>query len=1256
MQPADGGKATGSRATSPDDAVRAVALGASGLTAIMATVAVDPWEYQGLLDGRPVNVMLDSGAAANFLSARVAAELGLKLLTPRSDEIGLAQMPNGSTSECQATKLLSLRIGGHRDKIAFNATRLDGYDVILGQAWFRKHNPLINWRNGRTVIQREHDEIVLHPKGPAAPMVEPVHSTPISLSAMQFGKAIKNGEQAFTVLLRPVDRDRPLSPDPHGEDPDQRVPVDSRGAATSKLPETARAGSTVGTVDLPEDLPSDLRKLLQTYRDVFPVALPAGLPPSREVDHAIELELGAPPPSRPTYRMSFLELEELEKQLKEYSDNGWIRPSQSPYGAPILFVKKKDGSTRMCTDYRALNKITKKNVYPLPRIDELLDRLQGAKFFTKIDLRQGYHQIRIKDADVEKTAFRTRYGHYEYLVLPFGLTNAPATFMGLMNEVFRPLLDKSVVIYLDDILIYSRSWEDHKRHIAEVLDRLRAHQLYAKVSKCEFGKSKVEFLGHVVSNDGVAVDQKKIEAIQSWPPPQNIHDLRAFLGLANYYRRFVENYSKLTLPLTRMLKKGATVNMQEEEMSAFRLIKEALTKAPVLAVADPQLGYRIVTDASDFALGAILLQDQGHGFQPIAYESRKLQPAELRRNVYEKEMLAILHSLKAWRCYVEGRPIELVTDHESLKWLMTQKELDRQQAKWVQTLSPFDIEIIYKPGRVNPADALSRHPLHRLSAVSLVQTTPELLKEFADAYELDPLYSTDSSVTRTVSLTSHPDAGPPAPGRIGSQTSTAVRSTDCHKRGSLWYKEGPGTYQVCVPDRQELRHLVIREAHDAPVGAHFGMDKTLWRVEQAFHWPKMSADVREYVRSCDLCQRSKPAQGKTRGLLQPLPIPTDRWEEVSMDFVTGLPVTPKGHDAALVIVDRLSKWAYFIPTRTTDDAKETAEIFHDVVFVRHGMPKRIVSDRDPKFTSNFWGSFFTAMGTHLGMSTAYHPQTDGQTERVNRVLEEALRSYVTASQEDWDRYLPSLQFAYNTARHTSTGETPFFLTYGRNPIVPSVLIGDALSTTDRRVPAAEDYLEELRSAMARAIAKLKLSQDRQRKVADRRRQDQQYAVGDRVLLSTANLAIPSKLTRKLSKLYEGPFVIEARVGQNAYRLTLPEAVKIHPVINVSQLRPYHDPSDKFPDRSSDPSPPVVIDGEDEWEVEAVLNHRDVAAGRQQRRQYLVKWVGYSTLHNTWEPAEHLDHAKEEVDRYLERANRDRRLTRRSTRAHAGQTA
>jgi transposase InsO family protein len=932
--------------------------------------------------------------------------------------------------------------------------------------------------------------------------------------------------------------------------------------------------------------------------------------------------------------MSFQELEELEKQLREYTGNGWIRPSQSPYGAPILFVKKKDGTTRMCTDYRALNKITKKNVYPLPRIDELLDRLQGAKFFTKIDLRQGYHQIRIKEADVEKTAFRTRYGHYEYMVLPFGLTNAPATFMGLMNEVFRPLLDKSVVVYLDDILVYSRTWADHLRDVGEVLARLRDSQLYAKMSKCEFGKESVEFLGHVVSNKGVQVDAKKVEAVRAWPPPTNIHDLRAFLGLANYYRRFVHNYSKLTLPLTRMLKKGAAVHMGVAEMEAFDSVKEALTTAPVLAVADPRLGYRIVTDASDFAIGAILLQDQGNGWQPIAYESRKLQPAELRRNVYEKEMLAVLHALKAWRCYVEGRPIELVTDHESLKWLLTQKELDRQQAKWVHTLSQFDIDIVYRPGRVNPADALSRHPMHKLAAVSVVQTAPDLLKRFAAAYELDHLYRT-SVPMGTGNVPTVRDHRTRASSRIGSPDGPVQRGPPgSRKQGDLWYQEVRGAYRICVPSDPTLRQLVLREAHDAPLGAHFGIDKTLARVEQTYTWPGVAADVREYVKSCDQCQRNKPMVGRTRGLLQPLPIPTEPWEEVSLDFITGLPKTKDGHDAILVIVDRLTKWAYFIPTVTTADAKETARLFHDFVFARHGMPKRLVSDRDTRFTSHFWRALFEAMGTTLGMSTAYHPQTDGQTERVNRVLEEALRGYVGVLQTDWDRQLPSLQFAYNTAKHSSTGETPFFLNYGRHPIIPgSLLGGPPPAARVRRVPATQDFVNELRTSIANATAVLEKSRERYKKVADTKRQEQEYAVGDRVLLSTANVALPRNLSRKLAKLYDGPFKVKARVSTNAYELELPASVQLHPVFNVSQLRPYHDPSAKFPGRVIDPQPPVVVDGEEEYEVEEILSHRDA----RRRREYLVKWAGYSSLHNTWEPLSNLKNAQGAVDRYLAEA-------------------
>ena len=402
--------------------------------------------------------------------------------------------------------------------------------------------------------------------------------------------------------------------------------------------------------------------------------------------------------------------------------------------------------------------------------------------------------------------------------------------------------------------------------------------------------------------------------------------------------------------------------------------------------------------------------------------------------------------------------------------------------------------------------------------------------------------------------------------RIGSPDGAVqVGPPGSRKEGDLWYQEVNGVYKVCVPSDPSLRQLVLREAHDAALGGHFGMDKTLARLKQTYTWPNMSADVREYVRSCDQCQRNKPAGGKTRGLLQPLPVPTDPWEEVSLDFVSGLPKTKDGHDCILVIVDRLTKWAYFIPIVTTADAKKTARVFHDFVFARHGMPKRLVSDRDTRFTSHFRKALFEAMGTSFGMSTAYHPQTDGQTERVNRVLEEALRAYVDVLQTDWDRRLASMQFAYNTAKHSSTGETPLFLNYGRHPIIPGSLLGGSPPAARvRRVPATQDFVNELRTSIANAKAALERSRERYKKVADTKRQEQEYAVGDRVLLSTANVTLPRNLTRKLAKLYDGPFKVKARVSTNAYELELPASVQLHPVFNVSQLRPYHDPSACFP--------------------------------------------------------------------------------------------
>ena len=425
---------------------------------------------------------------------------------------------------------------------------------------------------------------------------------------------------------------------------------------------------------------------------------------------------GAKAPVNRMYKMSFTELDELKKQLAELVEAGYVEPSKSPFGAPVLFVHKKDGGERMCIDYRALNKLTIKNSYPLPRIDELLDRLLGAKVFSKIDLRSGYHQIRIAEGDEEKTAFRTRYGHYQFKVMPFGLTNAPATFMHLMNSIFREELDAFVIVFLDDILIYSRDLKQHEEHLRKVLTVLRQHQLYAKLSKCAFARREIDFLGYIVNDRGISVDPAKTAAINDWPTPTTPTHVRSFIGLCSYYRRFVESFANIAAPLHDLTKKDTPTPLPwtPEHEAAFRQLKQKMMTAPLLAVPDPDKPWTICTDASDVAIGAILLQDHGHGLQPVAYESRKLREAEHNYAVHEKEALAVIHALQTWRCYVQGRSIEVVTDHQALKYLQTQPQLSRRQGRWMEFLQTFrpGLEITYKPGKVNPADALSRRADH----------------------------------------------------------------------------------------------------------------------------------------------------------------------------------------------------------------------------------------------------------------------------------------------------------------------------------------------------------------------------------------------------------------------------------------------------------------------------------------------------------------------------------------------------------------
>ncbi|CAI7820731.1 unnamed protein product [Closterium sp. NIES-53] len=478
------------------------------------------------------------------------------------------------------------------------------------------------------------------------------------------------------------------------------------------------------------DVPDDLAALLKQYCGIFPNDLPIGLPPQRPHDHRIELEPGAQPAVQRQFRLTQPELDELRKLLDYLLKKEFIRPSSSPFAAPILFTPKKDGGFCMCIDYRALNRVTIKSRYPIPRADELIDQLRTAWVFSKIDLRGGYHQICDNPPDCPKTAFQICYGSFEYTVMPFGLTNAPATFQMTMNEAFCPLFDKCVIVYLDDIMIYSTDRAEHLQDIKDVFQILSENRLLTKASKCEFLHDGLEFLGHVILADGMEIDPKKITTIQAWHTPTNLTKLQSFLGFVNYVCRFVPDMAKLTAPSTDLLRKGVEYTKGEKEQAAF--------SPPVLRIADPHRLFELVTDASDIAVGAVLLQDFGNGLQPIAYESRKLHPPERNYPIHDREMLAIMHAFKVWRCYLTGADATVRTDHRALQYLRAQPNLNSRQIRWL------DYTVTYKKGTSNIADALTR-PTAQLHAILLAQTDPLLTGLFTHGYRIDPFFTTGNS-------------------------------------------------------------------------------------------------------------------------------------------------------------------------------------------------------------------------------------------------------------------------------------------------------------------------------------------------------------------------------------------------------------------------------------------------------------------------------------------------------------------------------
>eukprot|EP00253_Pinus_taeda_P011485 PITA_11485 len=730
-------------------------------------------EFEGKISNLTIYVLIDPGATLSYVSPKVVERCNLQSVKFKNP--WLVQLATGAKRRVTAKiNDCPFVIADQPVTADLNILPLGSYDILIGMDWLEKHWSLVDCKT-KVIYYRDQQGNRKEMQG----IKQPVQVRPIT--ANQLIKCIRKGCQVYAIQV---------------------------GYANSK-------DKSISLHSIP---------IIQEFTDVFLEEIP-GLPPRRNIDFTIELIPGAAPVSRAPYRMSTPELTELKMQLQELLDKEYIRPSVSPWGAPVLFVKKKDGTLRMCIDYRQLNKLTIKNKYPLPQIDELFDQVKGATVFSKIDLRSGYHQIRIKDEDIAKTAFRTR--------------------------------------------------------------------------------------------------------------------------------RFVEGFSKVAFPITSLQKKGRAFQWTPNCQKSFEQLKQLLTTAPILSIADPHKDYVVCTDASKEGLGGVLMQEG----RVIAYESRKLKEHEQRYSAYDLELAAVIHALKMWRHYLLGRKFLLLTDHHSLTSYFNQPTLNARQARWMDFLSGFDFDIKHLQGKANRvADALSRkvQSLYEISTTGWKNPFLDMIKEISGQ---------DTEYQQLKQQIQQSD------GKDSQQEFTIDDA------GIVYFKQ-----RIYVPNQNKIKGLIMDEFHISHYAGHLGYQKMMTAIRKEYFWPGMKKDIVEYLARCLECQQIKAEHQHPAGLLQPLPIPEWKWEIISMDFITGLPRTKKNNDSIMVVVDKLSKAAHFIPVHPTFRAAQIAHIFMQNVFRLHGLPKTIISDRDVKFTSAFWKTLFADLGTQLNFSTTYHPQTDGQTD------------------------------------------------------------------------------------------------------------------------------------------------------------------------------------------------------------------------------------------------------------------------------------
>ena len=923
----------------------------------------------------------------------------------------------------------------------------------------------------------------------------------------------------------------------------------------------------LSNTDLNENQKEQIKELIRIFSDVFSDQTGR----TTKLQHQINLLPGSRPYNSPPFRYAPARRQVIEDNLKEMADQGIISPSQSPWAAPVILAPKKDGSLRFCIDYRKLNAMTVRDAYPIPRIDDTLDSLQEAKFVSTLDLRSGYWQVEMERNSRDKTAFVTHKGLFQFNVMPFGLTNAPATFQRLMDIVLAGLKWQCCLVYIDDVVIYSPTFEQHLTDLKNVFEALRTANLTLKASKCQFCRKEMRYLGHIITQQGIKPDPDLVKSVTHFPQPKKIKDVQSFLGLTGYYRKFIRDYAKIAEPLLQQLRNNQRNNhhlqWSQECTQAFETLKTKLTIAPIMNTPNFEHPFILELDACEYGLGAVLTQEYNGGKYVIAYGSRTLSSSERKYGATEREALAIVWATKHFRPYLEGNKIFIRSDCKALEWMRNAKDVTGRLARWSMKLAAFQIEEIkYRPGTANAnADSLSRNPLpNEIVYTSELSTIETAINLWENTNILDNIRTEQQTDSKLHSIIEYLQTKPPSepnekrnPYALINGLLYKIKNSNRHYNQRILGNK----HLLVIP--KLMQQKLLHWAHDHPTAGHSGQQKTLFRLNTRVFWNSMRKDVHNYVNACEACQQFKYDNTPSSSQMQIHSV-NEPWHTIGIDLMGPFPVTSRNKRFLLVIVDYFTRWIELFPLNTTT-SNVISELLVDQLFTRYGLPKYILSDNGPQFVSNMFRSFCDTMKIQQKLTANYHPQSN-MTERVNRTLKPLIAIYAQRLPHSWDKEIQKLAFAIRTSVNETTGESPAFLMFGRDIKGPLDLIigepttGPPPQTLDHK--QIQDYkttlIHNLRCAYNTVIERSDIEKHNQKMKYDQHTNSRKFTIGDLVWVAIPTSHIgDNTIANKLQPHYDGPCRLIKQLSPITFIVRrLRDNVDLG-ATNTDRLKPYY---------------------------------------------------------------------------------------------------